>query len=259
MPDVPDSLSDFDAVPVTLRGSTKTVYRKGTGPAVIVMAEIPGITPKVADFARAVVASGCSVALPHLFGVPGADVVIPKAIGTMLRQCISKEFTLFAREKSSPVVDWLRELAALEHERCGGPGVGAVGMCLTGGFALAMTTHPSVIAPVLSQPSLPVPLGPLRRRNARSIDTSRTDLARVRQRMIDENFCALGFRYSSDPFVPGERFEYLAAELGDRFIGRTFPSTSVRDHSVLTEQLQQEALDDVLRFFQERLGVRSSE
>lgn len=250
---MPDALADFTKEPTTLEGKTRDVYRKGTGPAVIVMAEIPGITPAVANFARAVADNGCTAVLPHLFGKPGADVTNGYALKVMLGACISREFTMFARNRTSPITGWLRALAVVEKERCGGPGVGAVGMCLTGGFALAMMVEPAVIAPVLSQPSLPVAAGPWGKRNGNDLGVFPDDLAVVKQRTEDEDLCMLGFRYGGDPLVPAARFERLQAELGDRFIGTTFPSATTRDHSVLTEQLQQKALDDVLAFFHDRL------
>ena len=139
------------------------MFRKGSGPAVIVMAEMPGITPKVLEFADRVVDIGCTAVLPHLFGVPGYDVLAvskPAAarylLGSMVPACISREFTTLATGKTSPVVTWLRALAKEEHERCGGPGVGAIGMCFTGGYALAMATDDRLLAPVLSQPSMPI-------------------------------------------------------------------------------------------------------
>jgi dienelactone hydrolase len=251
-----DALTDFTSEQITLLDRTRAVYRKGSGPAVIVMSEIPGITPTVANFARAVADGGCTVVMPHLFGVDGEPPTsgrISKVFGSV---CISKEFTVMARGKSSPVVAWLRALAVKEHERCGGPGVGAVGMCMTGGFALAMTVEPSVIAPVLSQPSMPMAPGFLAKRNGGHIDISPVDMATVKQRMAaDPELCVLGFRFSGDALVPAARFEMLERELGDRFIGRSFASSAKTDHSVLTEQLQTDAMRDVLAFFQRRLQL----
>ncbi|MDN5717828.1 MAG: dienelactone hydrolase family protein, partial [Janibacter sp.] len=141
-----------------------SILRAGTGPAVIVIAEFPGITPEVLRFARQVRDVGCTVVLPELFGRTGRDIhpdahgrlgtvtAAARAIGQI---CVSREFTLLAVGRTSPVIPWMRALARHEHERCGGPGVGVVGMCLTGGFALAMATDEVVVAPVLSQPSLP--------------------------------------------------------------------------------------------------------
>ena len=136
----------------------------GPGPAVIVISEIPGITPNVARFARMVAGIGCTAVMPHLFGDDGGDPTMPLRPAEVAKACVSKEFTILALNRTSPVTVWLRALARAEHERCGGPGVGVVGMCLTGGFALAMMVDDVVVAPVLSQPSLPFPVSAKHRR-----------------------------------------------------------------------------------------------
>src|SRR5580692_4112271 len=173
-------------------GRTREVYRTGSGPAVIIIHEIPGITPLVAAFARKVADRGMTAVLPSLLGTAGRPMTIPYALSSLVRACVSKEFTLLALNKSSPIVDYLRELAAHEHQSCGGPGVGAVGMCLTGGFALAMSVEPSVVAPVLSQPSLPLPTNPEHRR---ALGLSDDDFAVV-QRRTTEDLCVMGLRFS---------------------------------------------------------------
>ncbi len=66
-----DPLDDFDRDTFTSRGVTHPVYRKGSGPGVVVVTEVPGITPQVADFARRVVDDGFTVAMPDLFGDAG--------------------------------------------------------------------------------------------------------------------------------------------------------------------------------------------
>ena len=249
-------LQDYVAEQQTFEGRAKTVYRKGSGPAVIVMSEIPGITPKVVSFADTIAAAGCTVVMPHLFGEDGLAPSRSRISKAGRQVCVSREFTVLATGQSSPVVSWLRQLAAAEHQRCGGPGVGAVGMCLTGGFALAMLVEQSVIASVLSQPSIPIAVGPLKKSRGARIDISNTDLATVKQRMAtDPDLCVLGYRFELDPLVPQARFSYLAEQLGDRFIGTSFPSSSKQDHSVLTESLQHQALNEVVEFFRRRLGV----
>lgn len=111
-----------------------------------------------------------SVYLPSLFGEPGRPITSLYHIKSTAEViCVRREFTLWRRNRSSPIVDWLRALARRAHEECGGPGVGALGMCLTGGFALATMTEPKVIAPVLAEPSLPVPITAARQA---SIDAS---------------------------------------------------------------------------------------
>lgn len=267
-----DDLSDFERTTFTHEGAARTVFRKGTGPAVIVIAELPGITPKVLAFARRVVDVGCTAVLPHLFGEPGVDGD-PKARGTaatvglglrtLAPLCVNREFTMLATGRTSPVVAWLRALAADEHDRCGGPGVGAVGMCFTGGYALAMAVDDRLLAPVLSQPSMPVALT---RRQRESIDISRADLDVVKERCAAQGLRVLGLRFKGDRLVPRERFDFLRRELGDAFVAVELdddsanPEPWMRPHSVLTEHLIDEpgqptraALDQVLDLFRSRL------
>lgn len=266
------SLAGFEQAAFTHNGKTRKVFRRGSGPAVIVMAEMPGITPKVVEFADRVADIGCSVVLPHLFGEPGRDPnpgerTLPSAIAyglsSLVPVCVSREFTVLATGRTSAVVDWLRALAAAEHERCGGPGVGAVGMCFTGGFALAMATDERLLAPVLSQPSMP--LG-VRRSQRASIDIDPDDLEVVKSRCAAGDLQVLGLRFKSDRLVPRERFELLRRELGDAFVAVELedrdanPTARLRPHSVLTEHLLDEpgsatrdALDQVLDMFRTRL------
>jgi len=267
-----DDLQDFERTSFTHGGKTRTIFRQGTGPAVIVIAEIPGITPKVARFARKVVDIGCTAIMPHLFGEPGRDPLphgkprladVGKMAALMVPLCVSKEFTMLALGKTSPVIDWLRALAADEHERCGGPGVGAVGMCFTGGYALAMATDDRLLAPVLSQPSMPVTINAKHRH---AIDISPADLAIVKHRCANDGLEVLGLRFKSDKLVSDERFAFLREELGDGFVAVELdddaanPNAAMKPHSVLTEHLIDEpgqptraALDQVLDLFRTRL------
>jgi dienelactone hydrolase len=258
-----DALRDFLCQTFEAEGKTRDIYRLGTGPAVIVISEIPGITPLVADFGRKVAAQGCTAVLPHLFGTPGAPPTVPHNMRVLAGTCISREFTMLARKQPSRVTTWLRALAAAEHERCGGPGVGAVGMCLTGGFALAMMVDDIVVAPVLSQPALPFPIGRARKADLGITDA---DLAKVKQR-VAAGACLLGLRFSNDASSPPDRFETLRRELGDGFSGVELDSSKgnpaghpATAHSVLTEHLDDRpgtptraAVDQVLAFFKERL------
>lgn len=240
-------LPGFERTTFTHDGKARDVYRAGTGPAVIVIAEMPGITPRVAEFGRAVAGIGCTAVLPHLFGTPGRAPSAPHVLQSLVPACISREFSTLATNRTSPVVAWLRALAAHEHERCGGPGVGAVGMCFTGGFALAMAADERLLAPVLSQPSLPFGVSAKHRR---SIDCSPDDLAAVRQRCAAEGLQVLGLRYRGDRFVPGERFDFLREQLGDAFVAVELDGS---DHSVLTEHLDEGARERVLALFREKL------
>lgn len=257
------SLPGFVETTVTFDGVTKAVYRRGTGPGVVVMPEIPGITPPVARFAERVAAEGFTVFLVSLFGTPGKPAS-PLYIGEqILGACISREFSVLAADASSPVVDWLKALCRQVHAELGGKGVGAIGMCLTGNFALALMVDPSVAAPVLSQPSLPFALGPERRAG---LHLSPADLAVVKERVAG-GCPVLGMRFTGDIAVPPERFARLREELGAGFEAIEIDSSRGNPygipptaHSVVTEDLvdkeghpTKRALDRVLSFFRERL------
>lgn len=261
-----DALDDFTERPFAHDGVTRRVFWRGQGPAVIVMAELPGITPRVADFARRVVALGCTAVMPNLFGEPGVPPSGAAYARTALPACVSRQFRAFAVASQTPASRWLRALAAHAHETCGGPGVGGVGMCFTGGFALAMMVDERMLAPVLSQPSLPLGVSGKARRG---LGISDEDLAVVRDRAA-AGVEVLGLRFSCDRLVPRERFTRLRAELGDGFVGVEIDSSPGnpwgipgRAHSVLTEDLVDEpghptraALDRVLEHLRTRLVER---
>lgn len=267
--DQDDALEDFDARDVTLLGETRRVFVAGTGPAVIVMAEMPGIYPHVARFARWVRGAGFTVWMPQLFGRAGravparglrAAVSIGYGIGTIARACISREFRAFAANESSPVIEWLRALAAHAHPLCGGRGVGAIGMCFTGNFALSMMIEPAMRAPVLAQPSLP-----LFQRDGMHIAPG--ELAAVKERLEREDLSVLAYRFAGDSFCRAERFAAYEAALGDRFVGRVLPDSAANPdapmrnpHSVVTYHLidregepTRQARDEILAFFRMRL------
>ena len=226
-------------------GVTHPTHRKGSGPGVIVIHEIPGITPAVIAFGEEVVAAGFTVVLPQLFGTPEAPSTAPNVLKSIGQVCVSHEFTKLATGVTTPVAGWLRSLARELHDELGGPGVGALGMCFTGGFALAMMVDTSVAAPVVAQPSAPFAVTP---RRSQDLNLSPGDLAVVKQRAA-AGCQVLGLRYEKDPAV-GRRFDRLTRELGENFLKVEFPG---RRHATLTEHRQQEGVDRVLAFFAEKL------
>jgi len=243
------ALDGWQRTEFTAHDRPREVFRRGDGPGVIVIHEIPGITPKVARFANDLVASGFTVAMPSLVGTPGRGVSGPYGMASLAKVCISREFTHWALQRTSPVITWLRALASDLHESVGGPGVGAVGMCFSGGFALGMMVDQAMVAPVLSQPSLPFALGkPARHAD---LNLSPEDAERVAVRAASG--CeVLGLRFKDDKLV-GTRFDSLRALLGDAFIAVELPSTSKRDHSVLTEQRDEASVQRVIDFLTSKL------
>jgi len=188
----------------------------------------------------------------------------PGAVPVMLRGCVAKEFAGFATNADRPVAHYLRALARDLNEMTPGKGVGVIGQCFTGGFALAAAVDDSVLAPVLSQPSLPFPLTPKQRRDP---GLSEAELKIVERRAANEGLCALGLRFSEDPLVPAERFKTLKDRLGDAFEVIELNSKKGNEHgfgkmahSVLTlERREQDGhptdavMKRVIEFFNERL------
>jgi dienelactone hydrolase len=261
-----DTLEDFEKEPMTLDGVTKAVYTGGSGPAVIVMAEMPGISPHVARFARWVRDAGFSVYIPSLFGRDGAYPTVEQGVSTFKAACVSAEFRAFAANQSSPVSVWLQALARAAHDVCGGPGVGAIGMCFTGNFALTMMLEPAVLAPVLCQPSLPLddPAG---------VEISQEELQTVRARLDRDNLIVRAYRFDGDRFCTAQRFNTYLEALGERFVATVLPDAAANPntppffdqvvaspHSVVTAHLIDKAgeptiaaRDEILDFFVQTL------
>lgn len=256
-----ETLEGFTESTFSHGGIHHQVFRAGEGPAVILIHEVPGIHPGVLDLARRLIDRGFTVYLPSMFGRPGgkAGEGIVKSIAKV---CISREFAVLAN-RSSPAAGWLRALAAKAHQECGGPGVGAIGMCMTGSFALAMALDPAVIAPVMSQPALPAGLT-ARRRAAVGLDDG--ELAQVKAR-TSRGLHLLGLRFSNDRACPAERFATMRREFGAGFEGIEVDSSpgnrfgiAESAHCVLTVDLvdtpghpTKAALDRTIEFIGERL------
>ena len=236
-----DALTDFEARDLTFGDDAKRVYVAGTGPAVVVMTELPGITPEVARFARWVRDAGFTVWMPSLFGDDGADASLEAARETLRSGCVRREFKAFAAGEASPMATWLRRLAAHAHGECGGPGVAAIGMCFTGGFALTMMLEPSVLAPVMSQPALPFD-------DPSATFVRHEDLAAVKERLDADDLTVLAYRFEGDTYCQAARFDAFSRALGDRFVGRVLPDSAAGEfgwtgvpHSVVTTSLVDEA------------------
>ncbi|MDG4857637.1 dienelactone hydrolase family protein [Streptomyces sp. T-3] len=263
-----DAITDFSRRPVEVDGVVKKVYVAGSGPAVVLMPEMPGISPDVLRLARWIRDAGFTVHVPSLFGTDGAHPTVERGRDVVRRACVSAEFRAFAGGGTSPVTAWLRGLARQAHEECGGPGVGAIGLCFTGNFALAMALDPAVVAPVVNHPSLPLddPAG---------IELGDEDARAVRDRVTRDGLKVLAYRFEGDRWCTGQRFAAYRALLGDAFDGRVLPDSSARTdpppffrdmvetpHSVVTAHLVDEAghptvraRDEILAFLADRLGV----
>jgi dienelactone hydrolase len=254
----------FEVEQFTALGETRDVYRRGEGPGIVLMHEVPGITEHVSAFGERLADEGFTVLMPQLFGTPGRPFSGGYSVASILRCCIAKEFHVLASHGASPITDWLRELCRHAHEELGGPGVGAVGLCMTGNFALALAVEPCLMAPVLGQPSLPFALTPGRRAG---VHCSPDALAQIRRRADEQGLEVLGMRFTHDQMVPRARFDTLRRELGDAFVAIEIDSgpgnahgVPVSAHSVLSHDfVDQEghptrvAFEQTVAFFRDKL------
>ncbi len=261
-----DALADFERREYTCQATPRSVYVSGHGPAVIVLCEMPGISPQLARFARWLQEAGFKVFMPSLFGTDGAVPGAEEGVKVFRRTCISAEFQALASGGETPVVTWLRELARLAHQECGGRGVGAIGMCFTGNFALNLLIEPATVAAVACQPSLPL-------EDASAIALTSREAAAIRERLENEHLTALAYRFAGDRWCTAQRFEAYRAALGPRLICRELPDSAANPepppffkevvggpHSVVTAHLIDRegeptlrARDEIIAYFQEAL------
>ena len=237
-PAAADPLEGWTAAPFIAAGTTHEVYTRGSGPGVVLLPEIPGMTPEVMGLGNHLVEAGFTVAIPSLFGVPGRPVSAGYVLPTFARACISREFQAFARRADRPVAEYVRALARELHGRVGGAGVGVIGLCFSGGFALAAAVEPAVLAPVASQPSLPLPVTRSRKEDLGMSDRERAAIA---ERVRTDGLCLLGLRFTEDGMSPADRFWALRDAFGAGW--QVIPICSKsgnpdgigeREHSVLT-------------------------
>lgn len=258
-------LTGWTAESFTAAGYTHDVYYKGSGPGVVLIPEMPGVHPGVLALGNYLVDNGFTVAIPSLYGTPGVAAMSARAVPVVLRGCVTKEFAALALNKERPVASYLRALARDLNAKTPGKGVGVIGQCFSGGFALAAAVDDSVLASVLSQPSIPVSLTGAHKRDP---GCSEGEMKVIEKRAAEGGVCALGLRFSGDPMAPGERFKTLKDRLGDNFEAIELDSSPGNAggfgrmaHSVLTLEVRErdgqqayEARKRVVEFLKERLG-----
>ena len=233
----------------------RVLRRPGTGPTVVLIHEIPTVTRKTVRLAELLGAKGFQVVMPVLVGRP-AEKPGPRVVfGAVAKLCVSREFAALAVGETGAIVDWLRALIRHEHDPARGAAVGVIGMCFSGGFALATTLDPLVGAAVVSQPGLPFPIWFDR---LRDIGLSSGDLDDVRER-VGAGSCLRGLRYSSDVKSPVARFDRLKCEFPEMETVQ-IQTGNPNKHSVLGDALDApddsplcDALNGTLGFLERRL------
>lgn len=235
----------FEAFTFEAEGFSKAVYRRGEGPAVVLIHELPGMMPECVDLARRIADRGFAVYMPLLFGEPMKEY----GFAPLLWPCVWREFSVLSRRGRSPAADWLRALARRAFAERGGKGVGALGMCFTGRFALSMMMDAPLIAPVLSQPSSSWS------RAAMGIPAPERDNAVKRSR--EENIPVLGLRFEGDPLCRRERFETMKEGFGERFrevvVAGDKHSVLTLNFNDMTEADRARVWGELTRFLDERL------
>jgi dienelactone hydrolase len=216
------------------------IYSAGKGKPVVILHELPGMIEECLDLGL-ILSQNFRVHLPLLFGKPGRASVL----GAVAQICISREINLFAANRPGPILDWLRALCRKLKTDAGVDGIGVIGMCLTGGFALALVADDSVLAPVVAQPSLPVFV----HKAALGLSEADTRAVKVRAAALGAN-CVLGLRYASDRISPREKVDSIKALIGPAFDYQELPGD---EHSTLTAHRHPQALARTIAFLQARL------
>ena len=242
--------STFSTDAVDGRPLQHDVYTKGDGPILLLLQELPGITREMLVLADKLVDAGFRVVMPHLFGPIGKM----SFVGNLTRLfCMRREFSLFARNRASPVVKWLAALCQDLKQKHGVPGIGVIGMCLTGNFAISLMANDSVLAAVSSQPSLPM-------FRQTSLHMSEADIADIRAR-LDQHGPMLAYRFAGDVLCTGAKFDALDKAFNDDAQRITLTEVPGNKHAMLTAHFIDgegsptvEALNRIIGYFGEKLS-----
>lgn len=264
MPDLgPANLTPFTESHLFSHGGmVHSVFSKGDGPGVILMHELPGMTPEFWRLANWLSAR-FTVYAPDLFGKSSAPTKPSMAMLT-LRACISREIHLFSANDPGPVTQWLRALSQDLHTKIGGPGIGVIGMCMTGNFALTLALDPWVAAPVTSQPGLPADT--LLKRQSSGLQMTHDERAELAERNVD----VMALRFAGDRLCKAGRIDAIRSVIGDDRLQEHIIADADRTpdgplkfpHSVLTADLvdaddsvTKQKLGAVIAFLSARIGA----
>ncbi len=259
-----------DSWPFTHGDLTKTVYELPPAPdaedagAVVVLHELPGLSAETFRLGRLLSGAGLHVYLPLMFGEAGEKAPVTN----LWRLNFSSEWSLLDKDDGGEILPWLAALCAEVSRLHGGDGIGVVGMCLSGSLPIALLREPAVVAPVVSQPSLPLCAWTEARKAAAGIHAS--DLELAKRRVDEEGIEILAFRFELDDISPPERLASLADSFGDGFLDRTVTCFEYSGdgwrleedaHSVLTAEYcdvpghpSKRRVDETIAFLKRRLA-----
>ena len=238
------------------------VYTKGEGPTVVIIQELPGIGQETLRLADLFIAKGYQVVLPHLFGPLGRT----STLGNLARVfCMRREFHLFLKNGSSPIVGWLKALCQYQRDHSDHDGVAVIGMCLTGNFAMSLMADDAVLASVASQPAMPFLAQGALHMSEDEKQATRDRLDHLEE-TTDDKFKTgymMALRFEGDPLCKAAKFEAIDRGLNrqkHRVRQRVLPG---RGHSVLTLDFVDEkghptrqAFDEVVSYFDKAFKIK---
>jgi dienelactone hydrolase len=257
-------LAGFECYRFERNGISHQVYACGVGLPVIVLHELPGLAQPAVNLARRLVGDGFRVYLPHLFG----PLMHYAPIRNGLALCVSREFGCLRAGRDAPIASWLRLLADDVCTRQDAASVGAIGMCLTGGFVVPLVLSKSVRAAVASQPAIPISFRHLffglePGATGSALNVSHAQLRAAARRAEIDGVQLLAFRFKRDRICVHGKIARLAEAFGANIDCRElddFADPRARPpHAVLTEEYDKgttQALDayrNVVSFLRQRL------
>ncbi len=242
--------SQFSSDAIDGKPATFDVYTKGEGPVIVLIQELPGIGMETIRLADRFVEKGFRVVMPHLFG-PLGRLSFAGNIARIF--CMRREFSIFAKNKSSPIVEWLKALCQDCRDKYNVSGVGVIGMCLTGNFAISLMADDAVLASVASQPSLPL-------FSQSSLHMSDEEIAKVRER-LEEHGPMLAYRFKGDVLCTKSKFDALDKAFNEGKECVKLNTLKGNKHAILTVHFSnregsptEEALGEIFEYFSEKLA-----
>lgn len=236
-----DTVFPFTAPLTSGQNTTHDVYVGGDGPPILILQELPGIGPETLELAAKLNASGFRVYLPHMFGTYGKIELVKNSARLF---CVRKEFNIFAKGKQSPIAGWMRALTQEIKQRESSAGVGVIGMCLTGSFALTLMAEDAVLGGVASQPALPILGGTQLHMSQQDISAAATGMAAKGP--------GLAMRYERDKLASKKLMDALKQAFGDLLETKEYPG---KDHSLLTLDFHDPAYQRVDAYFKARFDM----
>jgi dienelactone hydrolase len=233
----PGATEDFELVS---EYEPRTVLRTGppSGPAVVLLHELPGLSPADMGLARCLAKEGFSVYLPLLFGTRGQDNWL---LG-YFQSCGRSTFECSKLSTNSPILGWVRTVCRRVADQAHGP-IAVIGMCLTGAFPLACLADPRVRGAILCQPTIPFSLA------GTPDDEQKFDLG-VDPRDLDvavrSGVPILAMRYTADTKCPPQRMMILRWAFRDKVA--VIELGGEGRHSTLAGNFDEGAFADVVSY-----------